>query len=196
MAISSQDVIIDQQPILTDGSATTQPVSGTVTANAGTGTFTVDGSGVTQPVSGTVTANAGTGTFTVDGSGVTQPVSGTVAVSSVGGTVAVTQSTSPWVVSGSVTIGVGSTATITQVTVTNAVSVTLLAANASRKKFIISMPTVGTALYIGFTATTSTTNFTYKLVTNNSVIDETNYTGIVTAIAVGASDLVTITEIV
>lgn len=35
----------------------TQPISGTVTANAGTGTFTV---------SGTVTANAGTGTFTTD----------------------------------------------------------------------------------------------------------------------------------
>lgn len=40
-----------------DGSDSTQPVSGTVTANAGSGTFTVDGSGVTQPVSGTVTAN-------------------------------------------------------------------------------------------------------------------------------------------
>lgn len=39
-----------------DGSAVTQPVSGTVTANAGTGTFTV---------SGTVTANAGTGTLGV-----------------------------------------------------------------------------------------------------------------------------------
>jgi hypothetical protein len=39
-----------------DGSNVTQPVSGTVTANAGTGTFTV---------SGTVTANAGTGNFTV-----------------------------------------------------------------------------------------------------------------------------------
>jgi hypothetical protein len=41
-----------------DGSGVTQPVSGTVTANAGTGTFTV---------SGTVTANAGTGTLTVQG---------------------------------------------------------------------------------------------------------------------------------
>ena len=41
-----------------DGSSTTQPVSGTVTANAGTGTFTVGG---------TVTANAGSGTFTVGG---------------------------------------------------------------------------------------------------------------------------------
>lgn len=72
--------------LVVDGSATTQPVSGTVTANAGTGSFTVaqstasnlkvdlsgtganttaikvDGSAVTQPVSGTVTSNAGTGT--------------------------------------------------------------------------------------------------------------------------------------
>lgn len=60
-----------------DGSAVTQPVSGTVTANQG-GTWTVqpgntanttawkvDGSAVTQPVSGTVTANAGTGTFNI-----------------------------------------------------------------------------------------------------------------------------------
>lgn len=43
-----------------DGSAVTQPVSGTVTANAGTGTFTV---------SGTVTANAGTGTMAVSNAG-------------------------------------------------------------------------------------------------------------------------------
>lgn len=56
----------DGNAILVDGSATTQPISGTVTANAGTGTFTVDGSGVTQPVSGTVTANAGTGAFNND----------------------------------------------------------------------------------------------------------------------------------
>lgn len=81
-----------------DGSATTQPVSGTVTSNIGTtnglaldatltnssqvtklvdtagsnqasisaaGALKVDGSATTQPVSGTVTANAGTGNFTV-----------------------------------------------------------------------------------------------------------------------------------
>jgi hypothetical protein len=70
-------VIATDQPQLTnalkvDGSAVTQPVSGTVTANQG-GTWTVqpgntanttawkvDGSAVTQPVSGTVTANVGT----------------------------------------------------------------------------------------------------------------------------------------
>ncbi len=41
------------------------------------GALRVDGSAATQPVSGTVTANAGTGTFTVDASGHTVPVSGT-----------------------------------------------------------------------------------------------------------------------
>jgi hypothetical protein len=52
-----------------DGSAVTQPVSGTVTANAGTGTFTVGqatGTNLHTVVdSGTITANAGTGSFTV-----------------------------------------------------------------------------------------------------------------------------------
>jgi hypothetical protein len=47
----------------------TQPVSGTVTANAGTGTMAVSGTfwQATQPVSGTVTANAGSGTMAVSG---------------------------------------------------------------------------------------------------------------------------------
>jgi hypothetical protein len=68
-----------------DASATTQPVSGTVTANQG-GTWTVqpgntpnttawkvDGSAVTQPVSGTVTANAGTGTMAVSAASLPLP---------------------------------------------------------------------------------------------------------------------------
>lgn len=60
-----------------DGTATTQPISGTVAATqsgtwtvqpgnmANTTAWKVDGSAVTQPVSGTVTADAGTGTFAV-----------------------------------------------------------------------------------------------------------------------------------
>jgi hypothetical protein len=79
-------VLATDQPQLTnalkvDGSAVTQPVSGTVTANQG-GTWTVqpgntanttawkvDGSAVTQPVSGTVTANIGTsGSLALDAS--------------------------------------------------------------------------------------------------------------------------------
>jgi hypothetical protein len=58
-----------------DGSGVTQPVSGTVTANAGTGTFTV---------SGTVTANAGTGTLNVAGTGSAgSPAAGVVSVQGV-----------------------------------------------------------------------------------------------------------------
>lgn len=112
----------------TDGSGVTQPVSGTITANAGTGTFTVGqssganlhvnvDSAPTTTVTGTVAATqSGTwsnritdGTNTaavsasnalkVDGSAVTQPVSGSVSVSNFPATQAVTQSTSPWVVS-------------------------------------------------------------------------------------------------
>lgn len=81
-------VIATDQPQLTnalkvDGSATTQPVSGTITVQQTTaanlkvdlsGTaanataIKVDGSATTQPVSGTITANAGTGTFGVNNS--------------------------------------------------------------------------------------------------------------------------------
>ena len=64
--------------------STTQPVSGTVTANAGTGTFVV-GDGVGNlTVDGTVTANAGTGTFIVgDGAG-NLTVDGTVTSTPIG----------------------------------------------------------------------------------------------------------------
>jgi hypothetical protein len=51
-----------------DGSGVTQPISGTITANAGTGNFTVvqsTASNLNANVSGTVTANAGTGVFDV-----------------------------------------------------------------------------------------------------------------------------------
>lgn len=66
--------------LVVDGSASTQPVSGTVTVQQATASnlkvdlsgtaanataIKVDGSAVTQPVSGTVTANAGTGTFNI-----------------------------------------------------------------------------------------------------------------------------------
>jgi hypothetical protein len=94
-----QKLMTASLPVVLASNQSAVPVSGTVTANqggawtvtanAGTGTFTVGGTvavssvGGTVTVAGTVTANAGTGTF---------QVGGTVAVSSVGGTVAVTQS--------------------------------------------------------------------------------------------------------
>jgi len=100
--------------LLVDGSAHTQPVSGSVAVsgsvsvsnhptsikveNVGGGTLLVDGSAHTQPVSGSVSVsnhptsikveNVGGGTLTVDGSGVTQPISGSVAVSTLPSTAA------------------------------------------------------------------------------------------------------------
>ena len=85
-----------------DGSAVTQPVSGTVGISNFPATQPISGSvsvsnfPVTQPISGTVTANAGTGTMLVDGSAHTQPVSGTVSLSgtsSISGTVTAVQPT-------------------------------------------------------------------------------------------------------
>jgi hypothetical protein len=66
--------------LLVDGSAVTQPVSGTVTANAGTGTFVVGDGGGSLTVDGTVTANAGSGTFVVGDGGGSLTVDGTVSV--------------------------------------------------------------------------------------------------------------------
>ena len=97
-------------PIEGIAGGTAVPISGTVTANAGTGTFAVDGSGFTQPVSGTVTADAGTGfpglgtagsahanVITVQGiaSGTVLPVSGTVTANAGTGNFAITAASLP-----------------------------------------------------------------------------------------------------
>lgn len=84
--------IVSMTALKTDSSATTQPISGTVTANAGTGSFTVaqgTAANLNATVTGTVAATqsgtwtvqpgntANTTAWKVDGSAVTQPVSGT-----------------------------------------------------------------------------------------------------------------------
>lgn len=138
-----------------------------------------------------------TGSVAVSNFPVTQPISGTVTVANPGLTDTQLRAT-PVPISGMVTAitSSGATATIAQVTVTNAASIVLLAANVNRKKAIVYLPTVGTKLYIGFSATTSITNFTYIFTANNSTLEVTNYTGVISAIATGASDVVNITEIV
>jgi hypothetical protein len=145
-----------------DGSAVTQPVSGTVTANAGTGTFTiagavtntvlsvvgggteataqrvtiandstgllsVDDNGGSLTVDGTVTANAGTGTFTIAGA-VTNTVlsvddnGGSLTVD---GTVTANAGTGTFTIAGAVTntvlsvVGGGTEATAQRVTIAN-----------------------------------------------------------------------------
>jgi hypothetical protein len=98
-----------------DGSASTQPVSGTVTANAGSGTFAVSAASLPLP-SGASTAakqpalgTAGTASadvitvqgissmtaLVVDGSASTQPVSGTVTANAGTGTFAVSAASLP-----------------------------------------------------------------------------------------------------
>jgi hypothetical protein len=75
-------------------------VTGTVAVSNFPATVAVTQSTSPWVVSGTVTANAGTGTFTVGG---TVAVSNFPATQPVSGTVTVLQGTSPWVVSGTVT---------------------------------------------------------------------------------------------
>lgn len=101
-----------------------QPVSGTITANAGTGTFLVDGSAHTQPVSGAVTTLQGTSPWVVSGTITTSPdvnihdsagnaltstggslnanITNFPATQSVSGTVTSLQGTNPWTVGGTV----------------------------------------------------------------------------------------------
>jgi len=213
MSISAQDVQIDAQPILiqggnstavkVDGSAVTQPISGSITVlNASipvTGTFwqaTQPVSGTfwqsTQPVSiATMPTTPVTGTFWQT----TQPVSGTLAVSSVGGTVAVTQSTSPWVVSGTVTAGLvtSNSATETQVTSTGS-NQTILAANASRKKAVLFFET-GT-WHVKFGATASATSKTYMITSNNTTIEVEIWVGQIDALCTTSGKLVDVTEMV
>lgn len=62
--------IASMTPLKTDGSATTQPVSGTVA---------VSNFPATQPVSGTVTANAGTGTMAVSAAALPLPAGASTA---------------------------------------------------------------------------------------------------------------------
>ena len=130
IAVSGSISFISPQHIILD--------SGTVTANAGTGTFLVDGSAHTQPVSGTITANIGT----TGGLALDTTVSGLLTNTQlraspvpVSGTIIANQGTSPWVVSGSITtspnvnvhdgsgVSIGSTGSSLNVDVTNTVPV-------------------------------------------------------------------------
>jgi hypothetical protein len=92
---------------------TAAPTYTTATTNAlsltTAGALRVDGSGVTQPVSGTVTANAGTGTFNVAGTGTAgTPNAGVVTIQGIAGGTAIP-------VSGNLTVDKSTTATLTSV---------------------------------------------------------------------------------
>jgi len=78
--------------------------------------------------------------------------------------------------------GGGATATLTQVA-DNASSVTLLAANDSRRGFVI-VNTSSAILFIAFAATATTSTFTYRLVPTATLecFGNNNFTGVISGI--------------
>lgn len=128
--------------VKTDGSGATQPISGTVTANAGTGTFSVDGSGHTQPISASAlplpTGAATETTLSALNGKVTAVNTGAVTISTAlpagtnvighvitdtGSTVAISNFPSTQPISGSVTVTQGTAANL-NATITGTVTAT------------------------------------------------------------------------
>lgn len=150
----------------------------TVTAGVSVNNFPA-----TQPVSGSVS---------VSNLPATQPVSGTVAVSNPGLTDTELRAT-PVPISGSVTTTplAASSSTVAQVT-SNGSNQTLLAANANRKKAILSFNSGIWDIKLG--ATASPTSRTYHI-SAATVIEIPVWTGIIDAICTTSGKLVDVTEL-
>jgi hypothetical protein len=186
MSMFTSDVIVGNTPLTVDGSGVTQPVSGTVAVSAVSGSVAVTGTfyQATQPVSGSVSVSNFPATQAVTGTfwQATQPVSGTFwqATQPVSGTVSTTPVTS-------------NSSTVTPVTSTGA-NQTILAANSSRKKAIL---TFENGLWsVKFGAVASTTSLTYKVTSNNTTIEVDTWVGIIDAICTTAGKTVDVTELV
>lgn len=182
----------DRQPTpLTDTQlrATPVPVSGTVTANAGTGPFPVsDNAGsltVDAPVATPVAARLSDGTafltttggrLSVDASGVAVPITdnaGSLTVDDGGGSLTV---------DGSVTALDEDSATGTHANFTGSgASQTIIASNASRKGATVYNDS-GVVCYVKLAATASSTSFTVKMVDQSYFEVPFKYTGIIDAL--------------
>ncbi len=145
MSQYSPDVTIENVPLPIEGGNPTPVTVG--------GTISVTNFPATQPVSGTVSV----GNFPA-----TQPVSGPLTDTQLRAT--------PVPVSGTVTTSpvVSNTATISQVVLTSNTNAMLLAANGSRKMFIVFAPKA--TLYLKFGATASSTSFTYPILAANTTL--------------------------
>ncbi len=117
---------------------------------------------VSTPVTGTVTANQGTPTVNSTG----WPVKITDGTNVLGTSVNPLQTIS----------AVASSSVVTNVTTTGS-NLTLLAANPNRKKAVLYCE--ASTQYIKLGATASATSYTYKVTTNNTVIEITNWAGII-----------------
>lgn len=170
----------------------------------------VDGSAVTQPVSGTVAVSAITGALPAGANALgSVSVSNFPATQPVSGTVAVTQSTSPWVTSISTALPAGTnsigsvvvpqlssaTGTITSVALSLS-SVSILASNAARKGFILVNDSTLTNAFVAFAATATTSAYTVKIAAGGSYESGTlSYTGAISAISSLASGNMRVTEL-
>ncbi len=178
------------------------PMQGTGTAGTPAGNvLSVQGvaSGTPQPVSGTVTANAGTGTLAVSlATAPTTPVTGTFFQ----GTQPVSLATNtPTLAAGTNTIGAvniaqaAGTAGLTQPALA-ITSFTVLAANASRKGAVLFNDSAN-VVYLAYAATATTTAYTMQLDPNGGryELPAPVYSGIITGIALAATGNLRVTEI-
>lgn len=122
-----------------------------------------------------------------------------VTVTNFPSTYAVTQSTSPWVISGTVTASGLPVACATPTlanTSASASSVTVLAANANRKKAFFYNDSTSVC-YLKFGSSASSTSFTHKLQPDDNFIEDglSVYTGIVTAVWASATGTLRTTEV-
>lgn len=173
-----------------DGSAVTQPVSGTVTANAGTGTFAISAASLPLPsgaatettlstLNGKVTAcNTGAVTISAALPAGTNNI-GDVDVLTLPAVVAATYSTS----------------SVTSVT-SSATSTNILASNANRRMAIM-VNDADKNCYVKLGATASTTSFSYKLTPGQTLeLPMPVYTGAIDAIwDAGPTGSMRVTEI-
>lgn len=166
------------------------------------GTIAVSNPGLTDaelratpvPVSGTVTANLGT----VDGLALNATLTNGTQVTTVSGNVTVTQATGTnlhTVVDNfpASTLNKASTATITRVA-TGTAAVTVLAANASRKKFVIRTET-GAHTYVAYGSAATSTNYTYDLNTD-ATLEEIVWTGSVSVARLSGTGNIQVTDLV
>jgi hypothetical protein len=182
---------------------TSAPSYSTATVNAlsltTVGNLRVDGSSVTQPVSGSVTANAGTGNFTVvqaTASNLNAAVVGVGTAGTPSGGVLTVQGNSsgtPIPISGTFTTDKSTTGTITSVA-GSVTSVTLLSSNTSRVSATFTNDSAS-QVYIALASTSSTTAYTIKVLPNDYWELPVAYTGIISGIWTSATGNMRITEL-
>lgn len=213
-AVCGAAVIYAQNPVSisqvgTTAVTTTVPVSGTVTANAGTGTLAVSGPltdtqlrATAVPVSGTVTANAGTGTMAVSLASVPSHAvtnAGTFATQAAqSGTWTVqpgnTANTTAWKVDGSavtqpvsaVSLPLHESQPVATATTTNGTATCFLSSAASTNS--TNCKSSAGNLYAVHVTNTTTTNYYVRLYNASSAPTCSSATGFVETIpALGAS---------